>query len=192
VTPYRCRPHERPGSSGHTSLVAATSQSVRFARSLVTRYDARHPPFTCLSAHVSGRETRVHAGPWHASSLTKFIIISDYSQPRTIVLCHVIISVTGCRQLRPSYCHSTVCLSTLCFARLAIQVWGKRPGNSKQRQQIFLLYTASRPVKRDGRKDVHTSSSNVEVKNVWSYTSSPAYVFMALCLIQHRRLQSRN
>jgi len=40
MTPYRSRPHERPGSSGHTSLVAATSQSVRFARSLATRFQA--------------------------------------------------------------------------------------------------------------------------------------------------------
>jgi hypothetical protein len=34
-------PPRRPGSSGQTSLVAATSQSVRFARSLATRCDAR-------------------------------------------------------------------------------------------------------------------------------------------------------
>jgi len=43
MTPYRCRPHERPGSRGQTSLVAATSQSVRFARSLATRCDAGQP-----------------------------------------------------------------------------------------------------------------------------------------------------
>jgi hypothetical protein len=43
MTPYRCRPHERQGSSGQTSLVAATGQSVRFARSLVTRFDAGQP-----------------------------------------------------------------------------------------------------------------------------------------------------
>jgi hypothetical protein len=43
MTPYRCRPHERSGSSGQTSLVAATTQSVRFARSLATRCDAGQP-----------------------------------------------------------------------------------------------------------------------------------------------------
>jgi len=43
MTPYRCRPHERPGSSGQTSLVAATYQSVRFARSLATRFNAGQP-----------------------------------------------------------------------------------------------------------------------------------------------------
>jgi hypothetical protein len=35
--------------------------------------------------------------------------------------CSVILSVTGCRQLRPSYHHST-----LCFACSEIQVWAKR------------------------------------------------------------------
>jgi hypothetical protein len=43
MTPYRCRPHERPGNRGQTSLVAATLQSVRFARSLATRFDAGQP-----------------------------------------------------------------------------------------------------------------------------------------------------
>jgi hypothetical protein len=40
---HRCRPHERPASSGQTSLVAATSQSVRFARSSLhaTTQDSR-------------------------------------------------------------------------------------------------------------------------------------------------------
>ena len=46
---YRCRPHELPGSSGQTSLVAVTSQSVRFARSLATRCDAGQPHLlTCV------------------------------------------------------------------------------------------------------------------------------------------------
>ena len=34
------RPQQRPGNSGQTSLVASTSQSVRFARSLATRFQA--------------------------------------------------------------------------------------------------------------------------------------------------------
>jgi hypothetical protein len=64
---YRGRPHERLGCSGKTSLVDATSQSVRFARSLATRCEAGQPHLhTCLSAEVSGRETRVHAGRWRA------------------------------------------------------------------------------------------------------------------------------
>jgi hypothetical protein len=49
MTPYRCRPHERRGSSEQTSLVAATSQSVRFACSLATRCDAGQPHLhTCV------------------------------------------------------------------------------------------------------------------------------------------------
>jgi len=52
-TPYRCPPpphtHNRPGSSGQTSLVAATSQSVRFARSLATRFQSGQPHLhTCV------------------------------------------------------------------------------------------------------------------------------------------------
>jgi hypothetical protein len=65
---YRCPPHERPGSSGQTCLIAATNQCVRFARSL----PSRTPTFTymCFSAQTrmgeGGGGTRVHAGRWHA------------------------------------------------------------------------------------------------------------------------------
>jgi len=38
ATPFP--PQERPGSSGQTNLVAPSSQSVRFARSLATRFQA--------------------------------------------------------------------------------------------------------------------------------------------------------
>jgi hypothetical protein len=43
MTSYRCPAQERPGSSGQTSLVAATSQSVSFSRSLATHFQARQP-----------------------------------------------------------------------------------------------------------------------------------------------------
>ena len=76
MTPYRCRPHELRGSSGQTSLVAATSKSVRFARSLVTPSDGGQTHLhTCLSAQASGRETRVDAVRWHAGrSLSQLCI----------------------------------------------------------------------------------------------------------------------
>jgi len=32
----------------------------------------------------------------------------------------------------------------------------------------------------------HSLPSSAEVKNLWSYTASPSYVFMALCLGKHR------
>jgi len=32
----------------------------------------------------------------------------------------------------------------------------------------------------------HSNSSTAEVKNTWSYTYTPPYVFIALCLIKHR------
>jgi hypothetical protein len=49
MTPYRCHPHKRPGSSGQTSLVAATSQSVHFACSIIIRFQAGQPHLhTCV------------------------------------------------------------------------------------------------------------------------------------------------
>ena len=77
MPPYRCRPHElRRGISGQTSLGAATSKSVRFARSLVIRSDGGQPHLhTCLSAQGSGRKTRVDAVRWHAGrSLSQLCI----------------------------------------------------------------------------------------------------------------------
>jgi hypothetical protein len=41
-------------------------------------------------------------------------------------------------------------------------------------------------VKRPGREAGHSPPSSAEVKNAWSYTSTPQYVFMAWCLVKHR------
>jgi hypothetical protein len=41
-------------------------------------------------------------------------------------------------------------------------------------------------VKRPRREADHLPPSSVEVKNAWSYTSTPQYVFMAWCLVKHR------
>jgi hypothetical protein len=41
-------------------------------------------------------------------------------------------------------------------------------------------------VKRPGREVDHSAPSGAEVKNAWSYTSTPQYVFMAGCLVKHR------
>jgi hypothetical protein len=44
-------------------------------------------------------------------------------------------------------------------------------------------YRALSPaIKRLGREADHSSPSRAEVKNAWSYTSIPPYVFMAWCL----------
>jgi hypothetical protein len=32
----------------------------------------------------------------------------------------------------------------------------------------------------------HSSPSSAEIKNAWSYTSIPSYVFLVWCLIKHR------
>jgi hypothetical protein len=41
-------------------------------------------------------------------------------------------------------------------------------------------------VKQPGREANHSPPSSVEVKNSWSYTSTPQCVFMAWCLVKHR------
>jgi len=41
-------------------------------------------------------------------------------------------------------------------------------------------------LKRPGREADHLPPYSVEVKNAWSYTSTPPYIFMAWCLIKHR------
>jgi hypothetical protein len=41
-------------------------------------------------------------------------------------------------------------------------------------------------VKRLGREADHSPPSSAEVKNAWSYTFTPQYVFMAWCLVKHR------
>jgi hypothetical protein len=39
-------------------------------------------------------------------------------------------------------------------------------------------------VKRPGREADHSPPSNAEVKNAWSCTSTPQYVFMAWCSVK--------
>jgi hypothetical protein len=87
---------------------------------------------------------------------------------------------------------------------IVTRLWDGRPGfDFWQGQGFFLLATTSRPalgptnppiqwvpgalspeVKRPGREGHHLPPSSVEVKNAWSYTSSPPYVFMAWCLVK--------
>jgi hypothetical protein len=77
--------------------------------------------------------------------------------------------------------------------------------DSRRELGIFLLTTASRTalgptqpplqwipgalslgVKRPGREADHSPPSSFEVNDAWSYTSTPQYVFMALCLVKHK------
>jgi hypothetical protein len=41
-------------------------------------------------------------------------------------------------------------------------------------------------LKRLGREADISPPYSAEVKNAWSYTSTPQYVFMAWCLVKHR------
>jgi hypothetical protein len=77
--------------------------------------------------------------------------------------------------------------------------------DSRRGLGIFLFTTASRTalgptqppiqwipgalslgIKRPGREADHSPPSSAEVKNAWSYTSTPRNVFMAWCLVKHR------
>jgi hypothetical protein len=41
-------------------------------------------------------------------------------------------------------------------------------------------------VKWPGREADHSPPSSAEVKNEWSYASTPQYIFMEWCLVKHR------
>jgi hypothetical protein len=55
---------------------------------------------------------------------------------------------------------------------------------------LYVEYIASYPMgiggPFPGREADHSPPSSAEVKNAWSYTSTPPYVFMALYLAKHR------
>jgi hypothetical protein len=52
--------------------------------------------------------------------------------------------------------------------------------------QLHAPATLTRHISGMGRAADHSLPSNVEVKNVWSYTFTPQYVFMAWYLVKHR------
>jgi hypothetical protein len=77
--------------------------------------------------------------------------------------------------------------------------------DSRQGLGTFLSTTVSRPalgptqppiqwlsealslgLKRPGSENDHSPPSSAEVKNAWSYTSNPAYAFVARCLVKQR------
>jgi hypothetical protein len=73
-----------------------------------------------------------------------------------------------------------------------------RAGRTEERDQKFSLlhivqtgsgvhptsYKMGPGVKRQGREADHSPPTSAEVKNMWIYTSTPPYVFMAYCLIR--------
>jgi hypothetical protein len=44
-------------------------------------------------------------------------------------------------------------------------------------------------VKRQGRESDHSPPSSADVKNVWSYTSTPQHAFMAWCSVKKAQRQ---
>jgi hypothetical protein len=50
----------------------------------------------------------------------------------------------------------------------------------------WLPWAVSLWVMRPGRDADHSPLSSAEVKNAWSYTSTPQYVFMTWCFVKHR------
>jgi hypothetical protein len=58
-------------------------------------------------------------------------------------------------------------------------------GGSRTQKAAYLMDTgrSSPGLKRPGREDDHSLPSSAEVKNAWSYTFTPLYIFMARSLI---------
>jgi hypothetical protein len=50
----------------------------------------------------------------------------------------------------------------------------------------WVLEALSLGLKRQGHETDHSPPSSAEVKNAWSYTSTPQYVFMAWYSVKHR------
>jgi hypothetical protein len=52
----------------------------------------------------------------------------------------------------------------------------------------WVLESLSLGVKRSGREADHSPPSSADVKNAWSYTSVPQYIFMVWCLVKAQGL----
>jgi hypothetical protein len=50
----------------------------------------------------------------------------------------------------------------------------------------WVLESLSPGVKQLGHEVYHSPASSAEVKNAWSYTTTPPYIFMVWCLIMYR------
>jgi hypothetical protein len=50
----------------------------------------------------------------------------------------------------------------------------------------WVPWILSSGVKRPVHESDHSSPSSAEVKNAWSYTSTPTFIFVAWCLVKHR------
>jgi hypothetical protein len=59
--------------------------------------------------------------------------------------------------------------------------FGAHPASYRMGSRRFLLV-----VKWPGSEADHSPPSSAEVKNAWSYSSTPYYVFMEWCLVKHR------
>jgi hypothetical protein len=52
----------------------------------------------------------------------------------------------------------------------------------------WILRALSPEIKHLRHEADHSHPSRAEIKNVWSFTSTPPYDFMAWCLVKHRRI----
>jgi hypothetical protein len=69
---------------------------------------------------------------------------------------------------------------TICSSR------SRRPVRKLLDTLWYASYPRSTGIKRPEREADHSPPSSAEVKNTWSYTSTPQYVFVAWCLVGHR------
>ena len=130
-----------------------------------------------FSCHIRV-STRLCAPKSFSSYLSQFVVISDCSMclihDHELSFC-AMLHYPWQLQTAPSVMSQYPSVSVhVCFARLAIKVWAKRPGNRvciSCSDNRFGSAALSLAEERQGRAADHTSSYSVEVKNKWSYTS---------------------
>jgi hypothetical protein len=92
--------------------------------------------------------------------------------------------------LRMRFCASYISSFKTLFSILGYimlsfgRIWGSTGVWDTQPPIQWVPGTLSLGVKRSRREADHSSPSNAEVKNAWSYTSIPQYAFMAWCLVK--------
>jgi hypothetical protein len=69
---------------------------------------------------------------------------------------------------------------------IVTRLWVGRPGGVQFSAGKGIEGAISSGIRQPGRESDHSPPSSADVKNVWSYISTPPYVFTAWRLVKHR------